>query len=296
MIFDRFHGYNVSMILRKIRAAIAIMRPELALSAAFCVVVGQVVTLGRLPGLGTAVAGFISGLCLSGAALIFNDLFDLEIDRINQPQRPLPSGAISPGEVIAWGIVVSLAGLVAAASLGWTAGIIGVLFWGIGIYYNWRGKQAGLAGNLMVSASVGVTFLLGAVAVGDPWNRNAWVFSAMAFFIDLGEEIAGDGMDMEGDRIKGSRSLALTIGRQPALWIAVTMWGLVILLGWLPILGGWMGWPYAVLILLTDGLILYFSRRLLKANTPAEGRKAMRGVYLGAMLILLGFIFGQFLL
>jgi hypothetical protein len=68
----------------------------------------------------------------------------------------------------------------------------------VGLAYNWRFKQAGLVGNLMVSSSVAITFILGAIAVGDPWNPVVWVFSLIAFGINLGEEIAGDAMDIEG--------------------------------------------------------------------------------------------------
>jgi geranylgeranylglycerol-phosphate geranylgeranyltransferase len=39
-----------------------------------------------------------------------------------------------------------------------------------------------------------------------------WTFSLMAFFVGLGEEIAGDAMDMEGDKQRGSRSIALLKG------------------------------------------------------------------------------------
>ena len=145
------------MIHTKISAAIRILRPELALSAGVCVVAGQVLTLGRLPAWQLALAGFICGFALSASALVLNDLFDLEVDKVNQPDRPLPSGAITPAEVIGLDVLVSLAGLAAAASISMSALAIAVVFWLIGIAYNWRGKQTGLPGNLMVSASVAVT-------------------------------------------------------------------------------------------------------------------------------------------
>ena len=57
------------------------------------------------------------------------------------------------------------------------------------------------------------TFIFGAITVGATWNVIVRVFSLMAFFIDLGEEIAGDAMDMEGDKKLGSRSIALIKGK-----------------------------------------------------------------------------------
>ena len=243
----------------------------------------------------TAVLGFICAFALSGAALILNDYFDYEVDRINLPDRPLPSGLVSPSEVIGLTVVTTLLGLSAAFVLGRDVLLIGVIFWLIGFLYNWRYKQTGLPGNLMVSASVAVTFILGAVTMDVPWSGVAWTFSLMAFFIDLGEEIAGDAMDMEGDKQRGSRSIAILKGKRFALRISVTLWGLVIGLSLLPALMGWLGISYLIIILLTDGLLVFFSIRLLKSQTPEEGRRAMRGAYLGATLGIIAFLIGRWI-
>ena len=39
--------------------------------------------------------GFITGFAISGYSMIINDIYDLEIDKINQPKRPLPQGSVS---------------------------------------------------------------------------------------------------------------------------------------------------------------------------------------------------------
>jgi geranylgeranylglycerol-phosphate geranylgeranyltransferase len=286
-------GIMGNMIWRKIRAAIQLMRPELSLSAGFCVVAGQFLVLGRLPDWKIVAAGFVCGFLLSAAALVFNDVFDLKIDRVNQPGRPLPAGAIRPVEAVIWGGLVSAVGLAAAGWISRAALDIALVFWIIGLIYNWRGKQAGLIGNLMVASSVAVTFILGAVSVWDPFNINALLFATMAFCIDLGEEIAGDAMDMEGDELGGSRSLALILGKRSALRIAVGSWVVVVVLSLIPLVGGCLGMGYSIFAVMTAGLILFFSYRLLRSNTPAEGRKAMRGVYLGVILLLAGFVLGQ---
>jgi geranylgeranylglycerol-phosphate geranylgeranyltransferase len=286
-------GYNLPMLSKKIRGMIALFRPELPLAAAICVTTGQVLAAGKLPPLHTGILGFVCGFTLSSAALILNDYFDYEVDRINAPHRPLPSGAVSRAEVIGLTAVTTLVGLSAAWMLGFDALIISVIFWLIGFLYNWRGKQTGLPGNLMVSASVGVTYILGAVTMHAPWNRIVWTFSLMAFFIDLGEEIAGDAMDMEGDKKRGSRSLALLKGKRFALRISAALWGLVILLSFVPALMGWLGIIYLIPILITDILLVFFAIRLLKSQTPEQGRQAMRGAYLGATLGIIAFLLGR---
>jgi len=281
------------MRTHKLKGMLSLFRPELSLAAGICVFTGQVLAAGGLPDWRAGLLGFACAFFLSAAALILNDVFDYEVDRINAPQRALPSGAVSRSEAVGLTAFVSLAGLAAALLLGPDVFLLSILFWLIGIYYKWRGKESGLPGNLMVSASVAVTFLLGAQTVGQLWNGLVWIFSGMAFFIDFGEEIAGDAMDMEGDRQRGSRSLALLYGRQKALRLAVGLWGVVIALSFLPVLLGLMRPVFLVFLLVMDALIIYFSLRLLRSTTPAEGRMAMRGVYLGATLCVLVFVIAQ---
>jgi len=112
----------------------------------------------------------------------------------------------------------------------------------------------------------------------------------MAFCVDLGQELAGDAMDMAGDTKRGSRFIALLKGRPFALRIAVALWGRVILLSFLPALLGWLGTSYRISILISDGLLAFFSIRLLQSQSSETGRRAMRGAYLGATLGMMAFL------
>jgi geranylgeranylglycerol-phosphate geranylgeranyltransferase len=102
-------------------------------------------------------------------------------------------------------------------------------------------------------------------------------------------------MDIEGDKKRGSRSIGIRRGRVFALRISAALFGLVILVSWIPILYGWAGISYLILIGVTDVLILIFTVRLLRSQTSEEGRKAMRGIYLGALFGVLAAILGQIL-
>ncbi len=123
----------------------------------------------------------------------------------------------------------------------------------------------------MVSSSVGITFILGGMAAGEPWNHIVWCFALMALLIDLGEEIAGDAMDIEGDKIRHSKSMAIVKGKNFALLVASSIFGLVILISFIPVIFGWMGTSYLVMIFITDLLIVVFTLRLLKSVSPADG-------------------------
>jgi geranylgeranylglycerol-phosphate geranylgeranyltransferase len=284
LCLSEFLQYNDTMKQNKFKGMLQLFRPELAFAAGICVVAGQFLAIGKFPSLAVVTLGFLCAFSLSSTALILNDVFDYEVDKINMPQRPLPSGVVSRTEAIGLTAVVSLIGLSVAFALGPLVMLISVIFWLIGILYNWRFKQSGLPGNLMVSASVAITFVLGAVTVQDPWNLLVWVFSIMAFLFNLGEEIAGDAMDMEGDQLRHSRSLALRKGKNFALRTTAALWAVLILLSFLPLFLGLFGTSYLIMIVVVGGLIVFWTIKLLQSETSISGHQAIRGVYLSVTL------------
>jgi len=281
------------VLTKKAKGVIQLFRPELPFSAGVCVVLGEMIALGAFPTFREMTLGFICGFFISGSAIVLNDYFDLEVDKVNAPNRPLPAGTLSPFEAIVVTVLAILIGLLASLALGIPTFILCVVACLVGILYNWKFKEAGLLGNLMVSSSVAMTFILGGIAVGEPWNEIVWLFGLMAFLIDLGEEIAGTAMDIEGDKKRNSRSIAIVRGRHFALLVSASLFGLVVLTSLVPVILGWLGASYLIMIFITDILIIVFTVRLLKSDTPDAGRRAMRGIYLGALVGMLAFIVGQ---
>jgi geranylgeranylglycerol-phosphate geranylgeranyltransferase len=279
----------------KLIGMVRLIRPELPAAAGLCVVLGEVLALGALPPIRSLVLGFLAGFFLSATALITNDVFDLEVDRVNAPGRPLPAGLLTPREAMLEGLVVGLLGLAAAAFLHPLALLMGAIAWAVGFLYNWKLKEAGLLGNLMVSTSVGLTFVLGGIGVGRPGSPVVWAFAAIVFFFDLAEEIAGDAMDAEGDQKRHSHSFAIRWGKERALSLSGLLFLLVVMLTFVPVVEGWLGLTYLFIIAVMDALIIYFGTRLLKSQTPEAGRAWMRRLYLSGTLGLLAFLIGIFL-
>ena len=283
------------MLYRKIKAAIQIFRPELPFAAGVCVLLGELIALGHFPSIQQGILGFVSVFFISGSALVLNDYFDLEVDKVNMPERPLPSGILSPSDALFLTAAAIFIGLLCSLLISISAFISCVLATVVGILYNWKYKKAGLLGNLMVSFSVAFTFIFGGIAVGEPWNKIVWTFGLIAFFIDLGEEIAGDAMDMEGDKKRGSRSIAIRYGRKSALLISAKCFGLVVLISLIPIVLKWLGGSYMLMMFIMDAIIILFTARLLKSKISEDGRRAMRNIYLGALVGMLAFIIARLL-
>jgi geranylgeranylglycerol-phosphate geranylgeranyltransferase len=277
-------------IARKARGISDLLKTELPAAAGICVVAGQILALGGMPSLADAVLGFLTGFFISGALMITNDYFDLEVDRVNHPERPLPSGRITVPELVILTILFTVAGMAAATALGLPALLIAAGIWVIGILYNWKLKESGLAGNMMVGLSVSMTFVAGGVSVGQASNGLVWVFGALAFVFDLAEEIANGAMDVEGDKLRSARSLAIVKGKKFALGVSGLLYAVFIALTFVPYALGWLGPAYLVLVVVTDLTVVYFVYRLLKSETPQEGKKRTRQLYLTLLLFVVAFI------
>ena len=266
-------------LLDRAGAVAELARPDLVLGAGLFVVAGEILALGQLPAAGTALLGFLTGLFVSGSANISNDYFDREVDRVNRPDRPLPSGRISVTELWALFLAFAVAGLASAALLGPAVLALAAAVWGIALFYNVRLKEAGFLGNLAVAFCVSMTVVIGGTAAGAV-NGLVLTFAGLAFLFDLGEEIAADAMDVEGDSVRSSRSIAATAGRAQALRLSGVAFALFVALTFLPYAAGWLGPVYLVCAALAGLCMSYLAARLVWSATIAEGRVFVRRLYL----------------
>ncbi|PKN71866.1 MAG: prenyltransferase [Candidatus Cloacimonetes bacterium HGW-Cloacimonetes-3] len=250
---------------------------------------GQMFALTKFAPLGKAISGFLSVFFISASILAMNDYFDVESDKINAPKRPIPSGQVAPLEALVFSLFLLFAGLGLSWLLGPTVLLISSCLAIIGFLYNRYLKKTGLPGNLLVSISVGTTFVYGGASVGLPFHKTVILFGLIAALIDLGEEIAADAMDMKGDKLIHSNSLAIKYGRAIALRVSTVIFGLVILLTWIPFLMRWFSLFYLIPILVIDISIITSSVKLLSSAND-EGRKYIRRLYIGATLGLLLFL------
>ncbi len=267
-----------------------LMKPELPFAAGICVIAGEVLALGRMPEIAPAALGFMVGFFISGSAMVSNDYFDLEVDKINQPGRPLPSGRATVREAILLTVILSFIGLLAAAFLGLPALILAIITWTVGMLYNWRFKSAGLSGNMMVAFSVSITFIFGGLAV-ENLNGVVLTFGALAFIFDLSEEIINGVLDAKGDAKRSSRSIARVYGRNTAIGLSGALFSLFIAITFVPFLTGWLGPVYLGMVSCVDiAVIGFFAQLLRKNNRPEKERKIVRLLYITMLLFIIAFL------
>lgn len=206
------------------------------------------------------VFAFVAG----GNAL--NDYTDREVDKLAHPERPLPSGRMSPSLALwlsAGAFVISFA---ASLFLNWVSILIVVSAIAIMILYESRTKKMGLSGNLSIAGLTGGLFLLGGAMVGH-LDRTV-VIAAMAALATLGREIVKDIQDMEGDFDRNT--LPKRIGRKGAGIVAAASFLIAVGLSPVPYLGGIFGIWYMLTVLVADAIFIYSS--IVQFENPKKGQ------------------------
>lgn len=276
--------------MKKLKGLIRLIRFELPLAAAICVMLGQLFALGKFAPLHLTLSAAISVFLISASILVSNDYFDVETDRINAPHRPIPSNAVTSNEALLLASFLLITGIILSYTISIEALLFSIGLIVIGLLYNRKFKRNGLTGNLMVSFSVGMTFIFGGLSVGLPFNKIVLFFALIAALVDLGEEIAADSMDVKGDLLIDSNSIAIKYGKEKALRLSGLIFTSVILLSLIPFLLQWFKLIYLLPIAVMDFFIGISTYKLIKSKNE-EGRKYIRLLYLGATFGLLIFLF-----
>ena len=254
------------------------------------VIVGEAIALGRIPPAWPALLGFLTASLLLAGTMVLNDIQDVEVDRVNSPDRPLPSGRVSIGEAYSLSIGLSAIALAASFLLGIGTFLTALAALTLMAYYNTRGKQTGFLGNAVVSFNVALPFFFGGLAV-DSLRPLLFIFFLLAFLANLAREVAKGIADVAGDSVKGIRTLAVLKGVGWAAKTSGVLFGLAVLLSFLPPLFGVSIFYYPV-VLAADAGFLYSAFCLMRDQTPKTVRVVKTQVLAWMFLGLVGFLLG----
>ena len=174
----------------------------------------------------------MSGPLLTGYTQTLNDYYDREIDAINEPYRPIPSGAISLKRVVAQIWILVLLGLGVAYGLDGWAGhdfptMTVLATFGIFVAYIYSApplklKQNGWLGNYALGASyIALPWWAGHALFGE-LNVTVIVLTLIYSIAGLGIAVVNDFKSVEGDRELGLQSLPVVFGVEKAAWISAS--------------------------------------------------------------------------
>lgn len=261
---------------------ITLLRPLNGIMSAIAVWIGALLAGGAvIPGK-EIIYAMIAVFLISGAGMVVNDIFDINIDKHNRPNRPLPSGKVSMGKAKAYAVLLFVIGNAFGFLLGRNAIAITILATVLLSLYAWKLKKMIFIGHVVVSFLVALSFFFGGLIEGNIF-APLWL-GLLAFLANIGREIYKSIDDMLGDKAAHVDSLAIRFGAFRAKTLASAFTILAVLLSFAPFLLGTMNSIYLFFVILAD--IAFVSA----IGAPVKYSSKLSKV--GMMIALIAFIAG----
>ncbi len=276
---------------------IEILRPGNALMGAISIVLIAIIdrTLS-IPIILAMIAVFFE----TAAGNVINDYFDYNIDLINKPERPIPSGRISLENGRNYAYLLFLAGticgfLISLLTNNWIPFAI-VLIADVILYlYAYKLKSTPLIGNLAVGFMTGFGFVFGGFSLNNPTIIVTSIYLGFfAFVMTTAREIVKDIEDIEGDKAEGAKTLPILIGKKIPAVIATIL--ILVDCALCPVLylNHIFGIYYLIVIAIAVILFIYSGILIMKSQDRQTAAKASKYLKIGMLIAFISFVFGSF--
>jgi len=166
---------------------------------------------------------------LSTGTMFHNDITDLESDKVNRPNKPVPAGKLREKTVFYTGLLLMVSSIIIAlfinykdyGTINWNLGAHTFILVLVGLYYNYYGKHHGIFGHMAVAFGVGSIPYWGGLAAFPNELTLLLPLSVAIFFQEIGREIMVCAGDYIGDLKAGFKTLPVKLGRKRSMQIAV---------------------------------------------------------------------------
>ncbi len=248
--------------------------------------VGSGINIGMY-GVPVALAVAI-GYLFTSASNALNDYFDRGIDRVNHPERPIPSGKITPKTALSFSSVLFGLSIVLAILLSFLSGFQALLIvlaaLVLQLAYDFKVKKAKAVGNIFIGFQAVLAFIFGGLIVK---NLGPVAFMAVASFLAItAREVVKDVEDIKGDVDKVSLPKIIGIRKANVLALILIFSAIFLsVIAYFPL--HVFGLAYFVVVLVADAVFVYSMPMLFR--NPQAARKSWK---FAMLLALIAFIVG----
>jgi 4-hydroxybenzoate polyprenyltransferase len=178
-----------------------------------------------------------STILLASAGYVINDFFDVEVDKINKPNKVFVGHLISGKNTLLLYFILNFFGIISGLVLAYLSHkiIYGLIFIAISIVlylYSKSFKKIALLGNFMVSFFIALSIYL--IYIFPSFDSGIFIshpsvyfiliiYTVFAFILNLIREILKDIEDIDGDNKLNMKTLPIIIGRKRTLYILFTL-------------------------------------------------------------------------
>ena len=276
---------------------IEILRPGNAMMGAIAIILVAIIDRSfNIPIILAMLAVFFE----TAAGNVINDYFDYNIDLINKPERPIPSGRISLTAGRNYGYLLFLLGtvcgfLISLLTDNWIPFAI-VLLADVVLYlYAYKLKSTPLIGNLTVGFMTGFGFVFGGFCLNNPTIISTSLYLGFfAFVMTTARELIKDIEDMEGDKSEGAKTLPILYGEKLTATLAVIL--IIVDCALCPILyyNHIFSFYYLIVIAIAVILFIYSAIMIIRNQDRNTAAKASKNLKIGMLIAFVAFIFGSF--
>ena len=230
-------------------------------------------------------------LCFAGASNILNDVLDINIDKINRPNRMLPSGHLKIQEALLLMSILYALGIMATSYLHPVGQQIALaLVLPLLTLYTPLFKRLPFIGNLVVGAILGLVFIFTEGAIMGNVDKM-WMPFCLATTLSSIRELAKDAADMEGDAAGDLQTFPRKYGLITTLWLLRILTIALCFGAIIPWFEGWYGNYYLFLLIGGVALPSLYAVFILLQETSASEDYAIiaqifKGTTIGGMIVI----------
>lgn len=223
----------------------------------------------------------ISAALIAGFGYALNDVFDINIDRVNKPFRPLPSGSLEGREAMIAAVAMAILGLAFSLFVHRFAILVAIpaiLLLGV---YTPVFKRLLFVGNILIAFVAASALIYGGMAAGNPFG--AFILVIFGFLFHLGREIVKDIEDREADAAARRLPEARQDGCRLERGAAIAVFALLMILTSVPFLANHFGFVYFIVVLFGVDLVIIAGIYTLIRTAQPSAMRSLAGWLKAAM-------------